>query len=330
MEYMPEFRLLHPASVAEALAARTDNPGARFVAGGTDLVPNIRRGIEAPPAVIDLNGVGALRAIEDHHGGLRIGAAVTLAELIDDPRVRDAYPGVVEAARSVAAHTHRQVATLGGNLCLDTRCVFYNQSEWWRRSNDYCFKHQGDVCHVAPKTVACFAAYSGDVAPALIVLDAEVEIASADGVRVIPLPDLYREDGRDHVRLDPDELVVAVRVPNRDGWRSGYAKARVRSAIDFPLAGVAAAVRLDGDVVAGLRVALTGTNPRPLLLEGTEAVVGERLEDAAIARLVDLIPKQIQPMTSTFTPPGYRRRVVANMTRSLLRRLSARVRIEGG
>ena len=325
MEYMPEFRLLHPASVAEALAARKDNPGARFVAGGTDLVPNIRRGIEAPPAVIDLNGVDALRSIDDHEGGLRIGAAVTLAELIDDPRVQGGYPGVVEAARSVAAHTHRQVATLGGNLCLDTRCVYYNQSEWWRSANAYCFKSRGDICHVAPKTVACFAAFSGDVAPALIVLGAEAEIASPEGQRVIPLIDMYRDDGKAHLTLEPDEMLVAVRIPAaasaRNGWHTGYAKSRVRSAIDFPLAGIAAALNTDGATVAELRIALTGTNAMPILLTGTEAFAGAPLDDAALDRLAALPSKQMQPMTSTFTPPGYRRKVVANLTRSLTRRL---------
>ena len=321
MEYMPEFRLLHPATVTEALAARTDNPGARFVAGGTDLVPNIRRGIEAPPALIDLNGVDALRTINDLDGDLRIGAAVTLAELIEDPRVQDGYPGVVEAARSVAAHTHRQVATLGGNLCLDTRCVYYNQSEWWRSANAYCFKSRGDICHVAPKTVACFAAFSGDVAPALIVLGAEAEIASPTGGRTIPLTGMYRDDGKAHLRLADDELLVAVRVPAAAGWRAGYAKSRVRSAIDFPLAGIAAALRTDGATVAELRVALTGTNAMPILLTGTEAFAGAPLDEAALDRLAALPSKQMQPMTSTFTPPGYRRRVVANLTRSLVRRL---------
>jgi 4-hydroxybenzoyl-CoA reductase subunit beta len=325
MEYMPEFRLLHPASVAEALAARADTPGARFVAGGTDLVPNIRRGIEAPPALIDLNGVDALRTIEEQDGGLRIGAAVTLAELIEDPRVRDGYPGVVEAARSVAAHTHRQVATLGGNLCLDTRCVYYNQSEWWRSANAYCFKSRGDICHVAPKTVACFAAFSGDVAPALIVLGSQAEIASPTGGRTIPLIDMYQDDGKAHLRLEPDEMLVAVRIPAapsaRNGWHAGYAKSRVRSAIDFPLAGIAAALRVDGANVAELRIALTGTNAMPILLTGTEAFAGAPLDDAALDRLAALPSKQMQPMTSTFTPPGYRRRVVANLTRSLVRRL---------
>lgn len=323
MEYMPEFRLVRPTSVAEAVAARRDAPDARLLAGGTDIVPNIRRGIAAPGTLIDISEIAEIRAIAIDGDGLRIGAAVTLAELIGHPEVRDRCPALIEAASQVAASSHRNAATVGGNLCLDTRCVFYNQSEWWRRSNDYCFKHQGDICHVAPKTVACFAAYSGDVAPALIALDAEVEVASADGVRAGPLTDLYREDGRDHLRLEPGELVVAVRVPRREGWRSGYAKARVRAAIDFPLAGVAVALLLDGSIVAGLRVGLTGTNPMPLLLDGTDAALGAPLDDDAIGRVIDLIPKQIQPMTSTLTPPGYRRRVVANMTRSLLRRLSA-------
>ena len=321
MEYMPDFRMLRPASVAEALAARADHPGARFVAGGTDLVPNIRRGIEAPPAVVDLNGVAALRRIEDMDGGLRIGAAVTLAELIEDARVGEAYPVLIEAAASVAANTHRQVATVGGNLCLDTRCVYYNQSEWWRKSNAYCFKYRGDICHVAPKTVACFAAFSGDLAPALIVLGAEAEIASPAGERVIPLTGMYQDDGKAHLRLADDELLVAVRVPAAPGVRAGYAKSRVRSAIDFPLAGIAAALKTDGADLAELRLALTGTNSMPILLDGTEAFVGAPLDGKALDRLAALPTKQMQPMTTTMTPPGYRRRVVANLIRSLVRRL---------
>jgi 4-hydroxybenzoyl-CoA reductase subunit beta len=321
MEYMPEFRMLRPASVAEALAVRADHPGARYVAGGTALVPNIRRGIEAPPAVVDLNGVAALRRIDDHDGGLRIGAAVTLAELIDDGRVRETYPVLIEAAGSVAANTHRQVATVGGNLCLDTRCVYYNQSEWWRKSNAYCFKYRGDICHVAPKTVACFAAFSGDLAPALIVLGAEAEIASPGGERVIPLTEMYQDDGKAHLLLGEDELLVAVRVPAAAGVCAGYAKSRVRSAIDFPLAGIAAALRTDGADLTGLRLALTGTNSMPILLEGTEAFVGAPLDDKALDRLAALPVKQMQPMTTTMTPPGYRRRVVANLIRSLVRRL---------
>ncbi len=322
MEYMPEFEIVRPATLAEAVAARAGDPDAAFIAGGTDLVPNIRRGIAAPAKVIDLNGVGEIRTIEQVAGGLRIGAAVTLAELLADERVRAGYAGVVEAASEIAANSHREVGTVGGNLCLDTRCIFYNQSEWWRRSNDYCLKSRGEICHVAPKGDHCFAAFSGDLAPGLIVHGADAEIAAPGGVRTIPLIELYRDDGTKPLRLEPGEMLASVTLPAPpEGFRAGYAKSRVRGAIDFPLAGIAAGLQREGDSVAGLRIALTGTNSMPILLSGTEALIGSTLDDAALDRLVGLVPKQIQPMTSTLTPPGYRRRVVANLMRSLVRRL---------
>ncbi len=322
MEYMPEFTVARPATVAEAVAMRAADPEARFVAGGTDLVPNIRRGIVAPAKVIDLNGLEEIRKIESVDGGLRIGAAVTLAELIEDGRLRADYSGIVEAAGAVAATSHRQVGTVGGNLCLDTRCLFYNQSEWWRRSNDYCLKSRGDVCHVAPKGDHCFAAFSGDLAPALMVLGAAAEIASPSGGRIIPLTGMYQDDGLAYLLLGADEMLVAVRVPAPvRGLKTGYAKSRVRGAIDFPLAGVAVGLRRDADAVVDLSVALTGTNSMPLMIEGTDALTGAPLDDAMLARLDGLVRDRIQPMSSTFSPPGYRRRVVAKLTRSLIRRL---------
>lgn len=322
MEYMPEFTVARPATVAEAVAARAADPEARFIAGGTDLVPNIRRGIAAPGKVIDLNGVEEIRKIATVDGGLRVGAAVTLAELIEDGRLRADYTGIVEAAGAVAATSHRQVGTVGGNLCLDTRCLFYNQSEWWRRSNDYCLKSRGDLCHVAPKGDHCFAAFSGDLAPALMVLGAEAEIASPSGGRIIPLTGMYQDDGLAHLLLGADEMLVAVRLPApADGFKTGYAKSRVRGAIDFPLAGVAVGLRRDGDAVVDLAVALTGTNSMPLLIEGTDALTGASPGEEMLERLDDLVGDRIQPMNSTFSPPGYRRRVVAKLTRSLIRRL---------
>jgi len=323
MEYMPDFALSRPASLDELMAARRADPEARLLAGGTDLIPNIRRGIVQPERLIDLAGVAELQGIAPTaEGGLRIGAGVTLAALVEETAISERWPAVVEAARAVAAATHREVATVGGNLCLDTRCVYFNQSEWWRRSNDYCLKHRGTICHVAPKGDHCFAAFSGDLAPALIALGAEVEIHGADGGRRVALEDIYADDGRAHLRLAADDCLVAVLLPAPPaGLNSGYAKVRVRGAIDFPLAGVAVALRRDGPVLAALRVALTGTNSCPLLVAGTEAFVGAPLDAAAFDRLVDLLPKQIQPMTSTFAPPGYRRRAIANLTRSLVSRL---------
>ncbi|MDX1485917.1 MAG: 4-hydroxybenzoyl-CoA reductase subunit beta, partial [Alphaproteobacteria bacterium] len=305
------------------LAIRAAEPEARFIAGGTDLVPNIRRGIVAPKTVIDLTGIDDLQGIEPlENGGWRVGAAVTLAAVAEDPRLGPAYPGLVTAAGSVAANSHRQAGTIGGNLCLDTRCVFYNQSEWWRRANDYCLKSRGQVCHVAPKGNHCFAAFSGDLAPALLVLGAEVEVASRAGIRIAPLAEIYRDDGIDYLRIEADEMIAAVRLPApEDGLRTGYAKVQVRSAIDFPLAGVAAALRREGDAVTDLRIALTGTNSMPFRVSGTGELLGGPLDDALLARIDGLVRKQIQPMNSTFTPPGYRRRVIANLTAKVLKDL---------
>ncbi|HSR55184.1 MAG TPA: 4-hydroxybenzoyl-CoA reductase subunit beta [Alphaproteobacteria bacterium] len=320
MEYMPEFDTHRPATLDEAIQARQAAPEAKLIAGGTDLVPNIRRGIAQPKALIDLNGIEEMHgitALED--GGLRIGAAVTIAELLGDGDIRATHTGLIQAAESIAANSHRQVGTVGGNLCLDTRCVFYNQSEWWRRSNAYCLKYRGEICHVAPKGNHCFAAFSGDLAPALIVLKAEVEIAAPGGSRTVPLTEIYRDDGMHHLTLGPEEIIAAVLIPAQPGGlRTGYAKARVRSAIDFPLAGVAAALRREGDAVTDLRLALTGTNSMPLSVQGTGELTGGPLDDDMLEALDGLVRKQIQPMNSSFTPPGYRRRVVSNLTRKVV------------
>lgn len=321
MEFMPEFSLLKPETAAEAAEMWAANPGAKYLAGGTDLVVNIRRGIETPATVIDLNNVAEMQGVSTSGDGLRLGAAVTLADLADNAQIKSDYRGVAQAASAVAASSHRNVATLGGNLCLDTRCVFYNQSEWWRKSNDYCLKHRGTVCHVAPSGEHCFAAFSGDVAPALVALGATVELVGPDGARDVPLKDIYEDDGRAHLLLKDGEILVAVLVPQAQGATQGYSKARVRGAVDFPLAGVAISLTRDGQNLASLTVALTGTNSKPLLVEGTDAFVGQPLDDDSLEKLVKLLPKQIQPMTSTFTPPGYRRKVIANLTRTLARKL---------
>ncbi len=322
MEYLPEFDLLRPNTVDEALSLRRERPDARFLAGGTDLIVNIRRGIAEPGTVIDLTGIAEIRRIaRQDDGGLKIGAAVTLAELLERPELTDEYQALREAAAEVAASSHREVATVGGNLCLDTRCLYYNQSEWWRSANAYCLKHRGEVCHVAPSGKHCFAAFSGDLAPAIMALGGTAEIAGPDGRRTAPLGEIYQDDGAAHLRLADGEMISAVQLPAAGTWQSGYAKARVRAAIDFPLAGTAIALRTDGRALEDIRVALTGTNSCPILIAGTDRLLGEAVGEEMAEQLVAMLPKQIQPMSSTFTPPGYRRKVVANLARSLFQRL---------
>ena len=323
MNVLPEWELFAPASIDEVRAVRAHHPGSRFLGGGTDLVVNLRRGIGDPPAtLIDLGRVRDMKGISVDGERIRIGAGVTIRELADDPRVRAGFPGLAAAAASIAGPTHRNMGTVGGNLCLDTRCIYYNQSEWWRAANRYCLKYGGEICHVAPKSRVCYATYSGDLAPALAILDApEVEVAGAEGSRIVPLESLHTGDGERYLALEPDEFVVAVRARRPAALRTGYDKVRVRQSIDYPLAGVAAGVVREGDRVADLRLAFTGTNPRPLLLQGTESLCGGALDDAAMDRLSSLVRRQVMAMRTTFTSGHYRRHAAGVLARRLVRRL---------
>ncbi|MCC6193770.1 MAG: 4-hydroxybenzoyl-CoA reductase subunit beta [Burkholderiales bacterium] len=319
---MPAFDLARPTSVRQA-ADLLASPGARLIAGGTDLVPNLLRGIERPTLLIDLGGVQDLAAIAYDGRDLMIGAGATLARIAGDERIARDFAAIAQAAHEVAAPAHRNAGTLGGNLCLDTRCVFYNQSEWWRAANHWCLKRGGDTCHVAPQGQRCHAAFSGDLAPALIALDAQVEIASAAGTRRMPLAELYRDDGAAHLTLAPGELVAHVHVRKRDALRSGYRKARVRGGIDFPLAGVAIALAMDGECIARLRVALTGTNAQPLALPETDAFIGRRIDTALFAELAKRVAKAVSPMRTTVTASNYRRQVACVLARRLVADLAA-------
>jgi 4-hydroxybenzoyl-CoA reductase subunit beta len=337
MDALPEVQLLRPKSVAEVLAARAAHPRSQLLGGGTDLVVNIRRGIVAPPVLIDMNDVAELRAVKADERGIELGASATLTEVARHAGVSKHYPVVAQAAGIVAGPTQRNMGTVGGNLCLDTRCIFYNQSEWWRSANNHCLKTTGEICHVAPKSRGvCFATFSGDLAPALLTLNAEVDLAGPLGRRTVPLNGLYigfarqdvpvtetMGDGKYFLSLRPDELVTAVRAKKTPGLRSAYDKIRIRRSIEYPVAGVAVALRRDGKNIADLRVAFTGTNPRPVLLEGTSELCGGPLNDAVLKKLDDLVRDQIMAMKTTFTPGHYRRRVAGVLARRLVMRLFA-------
>jgi len=228
MERLTPFTLHRPASLAEAVALLAREPSARAIAGGTDLVPNLRDGLGAPAALVDLTAIAGLDAIEvAADGNATIGAAVTLARLARDEALAGVLPVLREAALVIAGPGHRTLASVGGNLCLDTRCVYYNQSAWWRRANDYCLKHGGETCHVAPQGKRCHAAFAGDLAPALIALGAEVDVVGPEGARRLPLEDLYADDGAAHLALARGELLAGVRVAAQPpGARSAYRKAR--------------------------------------------------------------------------------------------------------
>ncbi|MFZ4478555.1 MAG: 4-hydroxybenzoyl-CoA reductase subunit beta [Rhodoferax sp.] len=321
---MTPFVLRSPRSLADAVEMLAAEPRARVLAGGTDLLPNLRRGIGAPEQLIDLGAIEELQRLQREGGGWLIGAGVTLSQIAGDHAIAAELRVLAQAAAAVAGPSHRSVATLGGNLCLDTRCVFYNQSEWWRQSNNYCLKYRGEICHVAPQGARCHAAWSGDLAPALIALDAVVDIRRQEGSRSVPLHEFYQDDGARPLKLLPGELVTGVRIAAQpDGMRCGYRKARVRAAVDFPLAGVAIRVQLAQGLMTDLRVALTGTNSQPILLQGTAALCNRPVTPESLTALAKLVQKQVSPMRSTVTASNYRRQVASVLAQRLLGELTA-------
>jgi 4-hydroxybenzoyl-CoA reductase subunit beta len=335
MDALPPFDVLRPKTLADVIAARAAHPTSSPLGGGTDLVVNIRRGIVAPPVLIDMNDVAELRTVKADAGAIEVGASVTLSEVAAHPDVVAHHPVVAQAAGVVAGATHRNMGTVGGNLCLDTRCIYYNQSEWWRDANNHCLKTTGAICHVAPKSRGvCFATFSGDLAPAFLTLGAEIDIAGPAGRRTLPLAALYigyaRQDqpvtetlgdGKYFLSLRPGEIVTAVRARNTPGLRSAYDKIRIRRSIEYPVCGVAVALRRDRDTLTDLRVAFTATNPRPVLLDGTADLCGGGLDEKFYRGLDHLVRDQIMAMKTTFTPGHYRRRVAGVLARRLVTRL---------
>jgi len=319
-EALPDFRFVRPESVEEAVALMAGEPAARLCAGGTDLIVNMRRGLVESDTLIDLSGIAELGQIEGDETGVRIGAGVILRELAEHAGIAERFPAISQAAASVAGPGHREAATLGGNLCLDTRCLYYNQSHWWRKTTDFCLKYRGDICHVAPNGNRCRAAFSGDLAPALMVLGADVEIAGAKERRTIPLADLYREDGADYLTLATGEMVASVFVP-ATAAKSAYGKIRVRGAIDFPLAGVAVACDAADDGGHGFTVAVTGTNSMPVMVPVSDRLTEDADPDAYFESLGKLVQKAVSPQRTTTTAPHYRRLSIAALTSRLARGL---------
>jgi 4-hydroxybenzoyl-CoA reductase subunit beta len=328
---MAPFELHHPATVDEALALAAGLPGAKFLAGGTDLVVNLRKRLHEPGHVINLKGVRELAGVTEEQGALVLGALTTIATLATDPLARRYLPVLAEAAGVVAGPTLRAMGTLGGNLCLDTRCRYYNQSHFWRQANDFCLKKDGAVCHVAPGGSFCWAAYSGDTAPALLLLEAEVELAGPQGARRQPLADFYGADGRWAVGGEPGgprpgELLLRVRVPlPGPGWQGVYEKLRVRDSIDYPLLGVGLMARREedgGGALTGLRMALTAVNPRPERVPGLEAFLGRPLTLEVVDGLARKANRTGKPMRTAVADPAYRRAMIGALVEKAAARLA--------
>ncbi len=310
---LPDFKLLRPRTLAEAVELLGKYADAHIVAGGTDLIPSMKQRLFTPAYMIDIRRIAELRGVRNVPGqGTEIGALTTLTEIEHSDLIRRDYPVLHEAAKTVASPILRNMGTLGGNICLDTRCLWYNQSLTWRTSCGFCIKKDGDLCHVAPGGAKCWAVFSGDTPPALLCLEAELEIAGPAGTRRLALRDFYTNVGDARMMLARNEMVTRVFLPERAaGYRGVYRKLRLRGSIDYPLAGVAVALKRSNGHVEDARVAITAVNPAPLLIRGVEKeLAGKAVTEEIAAAVGELAARTAKPLTTSALTPEYRREMI--------------------
>ena len=317
MMRLPWFEFRAPTTLAEAAKTLAgEGPQAMLIAGGTDLIPNMKRRHQSPKTLVSLRRVAELKK---RNGAL--GAGLTLTQIVEDAALRADHRALWQAAAQVATVHLRNMGTLGGNLCLDTRCNYYNQNYEWRKAIDFCMKKDGEICWVATASKRCVAVSATDTAPALIALDAKVRLVSTQGEREVALADLYRNDGIDYLTRRADEIVTEVTLPQA-GWKSAYWKLRRRGAFDFPVLGVAAAAKLAPDgTVEDARIALGAAASRPFLTKGGEFLMGKKLTDEVIAECGRIVQSRAKPMDNADHDIYWRKEVTGSFVGYALREI---------
>jgi 4-hydroxybenzoyl-CoA reductase subunit beta len=319
---VPRVEWVAPASLEALHEHLAAHPGdSLIVAGGTDAVPNLKHRLHEPRYLVHIGRIEALRYVREDGAGLHLGPRVTLSQLSREPAVRRDYPVLARAASLVAGPQLRNMGTLGGNLCLDTRCTYYNQTYFWREALGFCLKKDGVHCHVVPQGKRCVAAHSSDTAPVLIALGAEVEIASHSGRRVLPVEEFFVADGIHNNVLKPGEVVTRISLPARSrGLRSGYQKLRPRGAIDFPMLSIAFAARMRGEVCEEARLVVGALAARPRTVAGLEALVaGKPLDPGAIDAVAAAAYSQCKPVINIPYDHAWRHEMVPVFVRRAVR-----------
>lgn len=322
---LPTFEVLRPRTLGAALEAMAHyGAEAHIVAGGTDLIPSMKQGLFAPRVLLDIKQIRELDFIRfDPEQGLAIGALAKISALAESPLLARHFPVLCQAAKTIASPLLRNMGTLGGNLCLDTRCLYYNQSSFWRASLGGCIKKDGSVCHVAPGGRLCWAVFSGDVAPALLALKARVQLAGPRGSRELPLEEFYVNDGIVRLAKARDEILTGVRVPAASaGWSGTYKKLRIRQSIDYPLAGVAGAMLKDArGTCLEARIALTAVNPAPQLVKAADLLRGKTYDPTLVEQVAHDAVRTGKPLRTSASTPTYRRHMIRVFVRRALREL---------
>jgi len=319
---LPKFEYHTPQTIADAVKMIGDaGPNGQFVAGGTDLYPNMKRRQQTPKTVISVMRLNELNQISgDRSRGLQIGASVTLTDICDHPIIQRDYPVVASAARTISTPLLRNMGTIGGNLLLDTRCNYYDQNFEWRKGINFCLKKDGDICWVAPGSSKCWAVQSSDLVPVMVAVGAKLRFASTLGERIIDAAGLYNDDGIDYLHKRPDELLVDIQLPPVEGWRASYKKLRRRGAFDFPVLGVAAWIREEKDVVLDARVVLGGIAPSPVLIaEASTALIGKQLSEDGMAAAAEAAYVKARPLDNTDFVYQWRKQMARQFTLRALR-----------
>jgi len=320
---LPRFQLLSPTTVEEAcILSDQYGPKARILAGGTDLFVALKLKNIQSAHLVSLKGIKELKGINyQEEEGLKIGAMTPLHQVRKDPFIGEHYQALAQAASVIGSPQIQRMGTLGGNLCLNTRCFFYCQSSSWRKHRPVCLKMGGDVCHVVPKGRKCYAVFSADTAPALIALGAKVRLASSKGVRWISVEDLYTGDGKEPIALHPNEILTEIQLPPITEQVSTYLKYRIRGAIDFPLVGVAAKIVFNrsGDTCGEAKVILNAVGPAPIeVLEAEGCLKNSLLSHEVVRKAAEMAVAAAHPVANIDSTPTYRRRMAGILTRKAL------------
>jgi 4-hydroxybenzoyl-CoA reductase subunit beta len=324
MMRLPLFEFRSPRTLDEAVRILDgQGPNTMPLAGGTDLLPNMKRRQQVPRTLMSLRHVESLRQIQLGDSGSRLGACLTLTDIAEDPRFRNGMTALAQASALVATPHIRNMATLGGNLCLDTRCNYYDQNYEWRKAINFCLKKDGDTCWVATGSPKCVAVSSTDTAPALIVLGARVRLVSRSGEREVSLADLYNNDGINYIKRRPDEILAEVLLDSLHGWKSTYWKLRRRGSFDFPVLSVAAAARFSTQgVVEEARIVVGSAASRPLVAsQASKSLLGRSLNPETIAEAAALAARIAKPLDNTDFDMTWRKRVTAEFVTYALREL---------
>jgi 4-hydroxybenzoyl-CoA reductase subunit beta len=326
MMRLPKFDYRTPRTVAEAVKIIADTgPEGQFVAGGTDLYPNMKRRQQTPKTVISVMRLPELNQISgEGKSGIRIGASVTLTDICENPIIKRDYPVIASAARTISTPILRNMGTIGGNLLLDTRCNYYDQNYEWRKGINFCLKKDGDICWVAPGSSKCWAVQSSDLVPVMVAIGAKFRLMSTLGERMIDASGFYNDDGIDYLQKRPDELLVDIHLPSTNGWRASYQKLRRRGAFDFPVLGVAAYIRYRTPTSRGsdrvstvedARIILGGIAPSPIeVKEAGEALIGQPLNNESIQAAAEACYIKARPLDNTDFVMNWRKQMARQYT----------------